>query len=296
MNDFEILPLLQRIRDMFTATLFNIGSTSINTVSLFMLIVLIFLLFFLSGKLKNIISDRILAKYDFDIGIRQSIGTIIKYIFLIVGLLVIIQSIGINLSSLTILAGALGVGIGFGLQNITNNFISGIIILFERPIKIGDRIQVADINGDVVSISARSTNIVTNDNISVIVPNSEFISSTVINWSHTDRNVRFRFPVGVSYKENPEVVRKLLMEVAGKHEGVLNNPEPDVLFDKFGESSLDFILAVWTSDYINRPTVLKSQLYYSIFEKFKEHGIEIPFPQQDIHVKSGIEKLFENNV
>ena len=134
------------------------------------------------------------------------------------------------LSTLTILAGALGVGIGFGLQNITNNFISGIIILFERPIKVGDRIQVGDLFGDVVNISMRSTMVVTNDNIAVIVPNSEFISSRVINWSYSDRNVRFNIPVGVSYKEDPEKVKQILLEVAEQDKGVLKSPKPEVLF------------------------------------------------------------------
>ena len=123
---------------------------------------------------------------------------------IIIGSIVIIQSAGIDLSALSLLAGALGVGIGFGLQNITNNLVSGIIILFENPIKVGDRIEVGDISGDVVNISVRATTILTNDNISIIVPNSEFISNTVINWSHNDRNIRFNVPVGVSYNEDPK--------------------------------------------------------------------------------------------
>ena len=193
---------------------------------------------------------------------------------------------GINLSSITILLGALGVGIGFGLQNITNNFVSGLIILFERPIKIGDRIEVGGISGDVAKISMRATTIVTNDNISIIVPNSEFIASTVINWSHTDRNVRFNIPVGVAYKEDPENIKKLLLEVAFENEGVLKDPKPDVLFTEFGDNSINFNLRVWTNEYIDRPGVLKSQLYYKIFEKFKQNNVEIPFPQRDVHIKN----------
>ena len=132
----------------------------------------------------------------------------------------------------------------------------------------------------------RSTTIITNDNISIIVPNSEFISSKVINWSHTDRNVRFNFPVGVSYNSDPERVRKILMEVAEENEGVLKNPAPDVLLEEYGDSSINFTLRVWTNEYITRPNILKSQLYFLAFKKFKEAGIEIPFPQRDIHVKN----------
>ncbi len=143
-----------------------------------------------------------------------------------------------------------------------------------------------DVSGDVVRISMRSTEVKTNDNISIIVPNSDFISSKVINWSHTDRNIRFNIPVGVAYKEDPEKVRKLLLEVANANEGVLKEPKPDVLFSDFGNSSIDFNLRVWTREYINRPNVLKSQLYYEIFKKFRENNIEIPFPQRDVLIKN----------
>jgi len=151
---------------------------------------------------------------------------------------------------LTFLAGALGVGVGFGLQNITSNLISGIILLFERPIKIGDRIEVGGVHGDVVRISPRATTIVTNDNIAVIVPNSDFITGRITNWSYTDRDVRFHIPVGVSYRSGPEEVRRLLLAVAGAYPGVLKQPEPDAHFQEFGDSSLNFVLLVWTSDYI----------------------------------------------
>ncbi|TVQ87691.1 MAG: mechanosensitive ion channel family protein, partial [Bacteroidetes bacterium] len=209
---------------------------------------------------------------------------------------IIIQSAGIDLSFLAILAGALGVGIGFGLQNITNNFVSGLVILIERPVKVGDRIELTNpagetINGDVINISARASTIMTNDNIAVIVPNSNLISSTVINWSYNDRRVRFRFPVGVHYKEDPEKVRKLLVEVALANDAVLKTPLPDVQFVKFGDSSLDFLLRVWTSKYIHRRGYLKSELYYAIHKKFKEHNIEIPYPQRDLHLRSGFESV-----
>ncbi len=281
--------ILDELQKIFNSTLFNLGETEFSLLSIIILVFSIFLVFYLSGKIKNILVDRILTRYQLELGIRQAIGSIIKYLIIVLGLLIIIQSVGIDLSTLSILAGALGVGIGFGLQNVTDNFISGIIILFERPIKVGDRIELNNIYGDVIEINARSTTIVTNDNINIIVPTSEFISKTVINWSHTDRKVRFRFAVGVSYNEDPAKIRNLLLKVADENEGVLKTPPPDVWFDAFGESSLDFYLSIWTTDYINRPMILKSQLYFAIFKKFKEHGIEIPFPQRDLHFKSGFE-------
>lgn len=246
------------------------------------------LLVFLSGKLKSVFVKQILSRYSDDIGVSQSIGTIIQYIAILIGGLIIVQST-INLGSLNVLAGALGVGIGFGLQNIANNFISGLIILFERPIKVGDRIEVGNINGDIVKISSRATTVNTNDNISIIIPNAEFISKQVINWSHNDRSIRFHIPVGVSYNEDPAKIKSILLDVANQHPDVLKKPAPDVLFVEYADSSLNFDLMVWTSTYINRPTILKSQLYYLIFEKFKEHKVEIPFPQRDIHIRSGFE-------
>jgi small-conductance mechanosensitive channel len=225
-------------------------------------------------------------------------------------LIIIFQLAGIDFTALGLVAGAIGVGIGLGLQGITNNFISGIIILFERPIKVGDRIEVTSIGslsktsgfgtiksgnrqarkltirGDVIKISARATTVVTNDNISYIIPNSDFIDSSVINWSHNEDMVRLNFIVHVAHKENPEAIKKLLLNIVAENPGVLKNPTPDVLFKEIGGRSLVFNLRVWTAQYVHRPNVLKSQLYYSISKTFKEKNITIPFPQRDLHLKS----------
>lgn len=269
----------------------HIGETEISVNSLLYFLLSILVLLYLAKKARQLLVNKILARSNINEGIKQSIGTIVFYLIIILGFIIIFQSAGLNLSALGVVAGALGVGIGFGLQNITNNFISGVIILFERPIKIGDRVELGEVSGDVVKIAARATTVVTNDNISIIIPNSEFISGRVINWSHNNRMVRFRIPVGVSYNEDPDVIEKLLMEVANEHDGILKSPAPSVAFSDFGESSLDFQLWVWTIKFTNRPTVLKSDLYFAIFRKFKEHNIEIPFPQRDLHVRSGIEFL-----
>lgn len=283
-NDFW-----EGIKDSLSFELLKIGDMSLSLYSILYFSISLFLLYYLSGKLKRFLIDKVFPRYDMELGVRQALGTIIRYIILVLGLIIIVNSAGIDLSALTILAGALGVGIGFGLQNITNNFISGIIILFERPIKVGDRIAVGDINGDVVSISPRATTVVTNDNIAIIVPNSEFISGKVINWSYTDQAVRLNFPVGVAYKEDPATIKKLLMGVAAANPSVLKYPAPDVLFDEMADSALVFNLRVWTTEYTNRPNVLKSQLYYAIFACFKENNISIPYPQRDLHLVSGLD-------
>ncbi len=275
------------LKEVLKVGIFPLGDNMFTIRMLLVLAISLFLLFFLSARLKSLLLKRVFPRYKMDPGVSLSIATIVRYIIVTIGFIVILQTTGIDLSALGILMGALGVGIGFGLQSITNNFISGIIILFERPIKIGDRIEVDDVAGNIISISARATTIITNDNIAVVVPNSEFINSTVINWSLNDRNVRFNFPVGVAYKEDPARIKNLLLDVAVANPGILNTPPPDVLFDEFGDSSLNFILRVWTSEFSDKPNVLKSQLYYAIFEKFREHGIEIPFPQRDLHLKTG---------
>jgi len=282
---------LEKLNEFLNLKLLMVGDTKL-TIGLFLgLTISIVLVFVVSELARKFLANKVLTRYKLEVGIRQSIATIFKYLMIIIGLVTILQNSNVDLSALGILAGAIGVGIGFGLQNITNNFISGLIILFERPIKVGDRIEVDEVYGDVVTISARSTTILTNDNISIIVPNSQFIDNAVINWSHNDSNIRFNIPVGVSYKEDPEKIKRILLEVVKKNAGVLTQPEPDVLFDKYNDSSIDFNLRVWTTMYTNKPSVLKSQLYYEIFKKFGEEKVEIPFPQRDLHIRSGLDKI-----
>jgi len=279
--------LFVQLKNLLDVPLLPIGSTRFTVWMLVHLLVLLGVLIYVTGKLRTWITDHLLARTHVELGLRQAVGSIVRYLLIAIGFAIILQTAGVDLSALTVLAGALGIGVGFGLQNIANNFISGLIILFERPIKVGDRIDVGGVTGDVVDISPRATTVVTNDNIAVIVPNSEFISSKVTNWSYTNRDVRLNFPIGVSYKSEPELVRKLLLEVAGAHSGVLQERQSDVLLQEFGDSSLNFILRVWTRDYATTPGVLRSDLNYAIWNKFKEHKIEIPFPQRDLHIRSG---------
>lgn len=283
MEQFE--HILNQIVDFFQMTLFTLGKTHVSVWSILYVVAASILLFWLTGKLNKLLVYRVMAKSKIDLGTRAALGSFIRYFVLTIGFIILLQTAGINLSSLTVLLGALGVGIGFGLQTITNNLISGLIIFLERPIKVGDRIEVADVEGNVTDISMRATEILTNDNISIIVPNSEFISGTVINWSHSDRNVRFNFPVAVSYKEDAERVRDVLKEVAVREDAVLKDPPPDVLLKEFSDSAIIFNLRVWTRDLTDRPGVLRSRLYYAIARSFREHGIEFPYPQRDLHIK-----------
>ena len=279
--------LLRPLDTLSQIPLYSVGKTTITLGTMLYLTVLVVALFYATAKLKTWIVEGLLSRSHVDLGVRHAIGAIVRYIVVAIGLVIILQTAGINLSTLTVLFGALGIGVGFGLQSITNNFVSGIILLLERPIKVGDRIEVGDVHGDVVNISPRATTIVTNDNIAIIVPNADFISSKVVNWRYTNRDIRFNFPLGASYGSDPEQVRRILLEVAQAHRGVLKEPGPSVLLDGFGDSSLNFVLRVWTREFSTIPGVLRSELYFSICRAFKEEGIEIPFPQRDLHIKSG---------
>jgi small-conductance mechanosensitive channel len=197
-----------------------------------------------------------------------------------------LQSLGVNLSSLVVFGGAVGVGIGLGLQNLVSNFISGLILLVEQPIRIGDRIETRDTFGDVVRIAARSTWIRTNDNVVIIVPNNEFINNSVTNWTANDPNVRISIPVGVGYDSDPERVRELLLRAAADNPDVLADPKPDVIFSDYGDNSLNFVLRVWTCTRAHTPVILKSDLYFTLFKVFADNGIELPFPQRDLHIRS----------
>jgi small-conductance mechanosensitive channel len=183
------------------------------------------------------------------------------------------------------------VGVGFGLQNIASNFISGLVILAERPITIGDRVEVSGVAGQVQQIRARSTVILTNDNIAMIVPNTRFIDSPVTNWTYGDPRVRFRVPVGVAYGTDLDQVCQALLEVARANSNVLSEPQPNVFLEKFGESTIDFELVVWSNEMSNRPRRFRSDLNFAIAKKFKECGIEIPNPQRDINFRRGVVRV-----
>ena len=277
------------ILGVFTKPLFQLGQTWISLATIVEFFVVGTIVVVASRIIRHFLRVRVLARTKLDVGQQYAIARMISYIVLVLGLLIGVETIGVNLSSLAVIAGALGVGIGFGLQNIVSNFVSGLVILAERPIQIGDRIDLGNNTvGKVMRIGARATHVLTNDNIMVIVPNSEFISSRVVNWTHIDPRVRLRISIGVSYNSDPHLVEKLLLEIAEANPGVLKNPVPTVVFKEFGESSLNFELRVWSDDMAHRPGTLESQLNFAIWDKFKQNGIELPFPQRDVHIKEPV--------
>ncbi len=265
---------------------FDLGNVPITPPFLIKSFVYIILITLAAQFIRRFVRSQILVHTSMDVGQQFALERGIGYLTFIGGLIIGLQSIGVNLSSLVVLGGAIGIGIGFGLQTVANNFMAGIILLIERSIKVGDRVEVGELNGDVVHIGMRATWVRTNDNIDVVVPNSHFTEKPVTNWTAESRQVRFSLPLGVSYGSDPEKVREILLSVAASHSDVLSDPKPDVIFRDFGDSSLDFELRVWTTRRVQTPQILKSDLYFLIFRAFRENGIEIPFPQRDLHLKS----------
>ena len=279
--------VINSFRQILNYPLFTLGEGSLTLLVIFKLILLLAAVLVVESILRRQFAMRLLKRTPLDAPLQYAIARIGGYLFVLVGLYVALTVVGINLSSLAVIAGAVGIGIGFGLQNIVHNFVSGIIILAERPIALGDRIEVAGVAGNVTKIRLRSTEIVTNDNISIIVPNSDFITHPVTNWSHGDPRVQIRIPVGVAYGTDVEKLRTVLLEVAAGHSKVLKTPEPTVYFDAFGDSAMQFELGVWTSEMAHSPRRFRSELNFAIERKLRENAIQIPFPQRDLHLKSG---------
>ncbi|HXL24240.1 MAG TPA: mechanosensitive ion channel domain-containing protein [Chthoniobacterales bacterium] len=258
---------------------------------IFLLVALLIGVFWISSRTKRFLFNRFLAKSGLDRSLQYAIAQIVSNVVLIVGIFIVLDNAGIHLGALTVFAGAVGVGVGFGLQNIASNFISGLVILTERPITVGDRVEVAGIAGQVQHIRARSTVIVTNDNITMIVPNTKFIDSPVTNWTYGDPRVRFRIPVGVAYGSDVNKVREALIAAAREHPSALSDPAPSVFLDKFGDSTIDFELVVWSKEMSYRPRRFKSDLNFLIDKHLRAAGIEIPNPQRDLHIRSGVLKV-----
>jgi small-conductance mechanosensitive channel len=226
----------------------------------------------------------VLDRLDLPRGVPVTIASIVRYALTAIAFFLALAAVGVDVSQLAIIGGALSVGVGFGLQAIVNNFISGLILAFERPLAIGDTVQLGELEGEVRHIGIRASIIRTFQGADVIVPNGQLISQEVINWTRSDRTRRLEIPVGVAYGTDPATVISLLTEVAAGQERVRPHPKPLCLFQGFGESSLDFVLRVWT-DADDFP-VVRSEVRVAVYEALKAAGIEIPFPQRDLHVRT----------
>jgi small-conductance mechanosensitive channel len=285
LKSFRISGFLYDQLTLFLTRQITIGSASFSPDVIVIFFVMIYLSILIAKFTRILLEEDVLNRYNLSKGLPHTIAMGAKYTLIITGFFLAVNAAGIPIDKLTIVLGAFSVGIGFGLQNIFNNMVSGLILLFERPIQLGDTVQVGQLTGNVKSIDLRSSNIRTFDGAEVIVPNGQLISNEVINWTLSDQKRRIDIPVGVSYNSDPALVQRLLLNILNNHREIIKDPEPAVFFAGLGESSLDFTLLFWIGDYAEGRRI-KSEVYFKVFEVFKENNIEIPFPQRDIHVRS----------
>ncbi len=265
-------------------SLLHLGPASISIAIVLKALFLFGALFFLAGRLTAALQNRLSARTDIDPTLSSAALRFLKFFLIAVGVLIVLDTAGINLSALTIFGGALGIGLGFGLQTIANNLVSGIILLLDRSIKQGDVITVGDSYGWVVKLGARYIVVRTRDGVEKLIPNASLMVSEITNWSHSDRAVRLHVKVPVSYQTDPVKVRDLLLHVADNHPRVLKFPQPNVLFVNFGESGMEFELRLWINDPQEGVENVRSAMRFEIWKIFKENGIHIPLPQREVRV------------
>lgn len=275
----------QIVRGAAQFSVIKVGNIELSLLLILKIGFIIWGLILFSHILNKFLDKRVYPKTRLDESARYTISTFIKYALIFLGLITGLNIIGFKLSTLNVLAGTVGIGIGIGLQEIAKNFISGLILLVERPVKVGDYIDLDGLPGRVSAIKARGTVINTYDNISVVVPNSDFITKQVVNWSYNDRVIRLCVPVGVAYGSDVDLVQKSLLAVAEQHNKVLKKPAPNVYFTEFGADALVFKLYVWTNDQQYR-FKLASDLHFMIDKLFRDRKICIAFPQRDLHLKT----------
>ena len=266
---------------------YKIGNLQVSVTTLIEGLVIFAIAWFLSRTVSGFLQRRIAKRAYLDPGLQYTLGRLIQYLILTLGILMAVKAaLTVDLTSIAVVFTALSVGIGFGLQYIAADIASGFILLFERPIRVGDRISIGKEEGDVQSINLRTTVLTTNDRVSVIVPNSKLVREHLINWSYGDPRARMAIPVGVAYGSDIDRVTRTLLQATDGVDNVLRDPPPKVQFLKFGNWSLDFRLLIWT----NRPRLhvsIRSDINYRIEKLFREAGIEIPFPQTELRVRHG---------
>ena len=273
------------LKEILNYTLFEGTSFEFEVIRiLYFLAIIAFIKFFVFFLIKRVLPP-IYRRSGSDVGAQFATNQILTYIIYTVGLLAAIQSLGINLNVIWGAMAALMVGFGLGIQQTINDLVSGIILLFERSIEVGDVVEVDGVLGYVTKISIRTSKVETFDHIMLIIPNSKMVGNQIKNWSHNHDRVRFSVGVGVAYGSDTSLVKRLLLESVEKHEKVLKEPLPFVRFTNFGDSSLDFEVYYWTYDFINHRDI-KSDLRFTIDQAFRENGLEIPFPQRDVWFKN----------
>ncbi len=292
-----------RVASLGEATLFSVGETPVTGGDILRVLIILAVAWLLSRGVRHTIRRISRSESSGTQASWYTVGRLTHYAIIIIAVFIALSSIGLDFSNLALVAGALSVGIGFGLQSIVSNFVSGLIILFEHTLRVGDYIELdTGLTGTVKAINVRSTLINTNDNIDIVVPNSEFVTTKLTNWTLGERILRVRIPFGVAYGSDKDLVKKAALEAAAEVSYTLTNMkgrDPDVWLVEFGDSSLNFLLLVWVNRQgAKRPTRTKATYLWALESKFKEYGIEIPFPQRDLNLRSGwppSEKVVEHD-
>jgi len=257
------------------------GSISISIGDVLEFVLTVWLAYLLSRLLRFVLQEEIYPKIDLAPGLSYAASSLLHYIILALGFVAALGVLGVDFSKVSLVAGAFSVGIGFGLQSVVNNFVSGLILLFERPIQVGDTVEVGNLQGIVRRIGIRASVLHTLQGADIIVPNSQLVTDKVTNWTLSDKLRRVDLPVGVNYGANPKKVVDLLVGVAQVHPQVLKHPPPEAIFLSYGDSSINFELRVWT-DQSRPPTPIKSDLASAVYDAVIAAGLSFPFPQREV--------------
>ncbi|BCX13444.1 MAG: mechanosensitive ion channel protein MscS [Thermosynechococcus sp.] len=282
----QVIELWSSFVSIVDAPLFRLGRETISLRWLFQVVLLLILVAILARFFKGVLKNQLLPRLGLDLGNREAISTVISGAGGALGYIIVLQAVGINLDSLAVIIGGLGVGIGFGLQDITRNLISGLTLLIERKVRVGDFVEIENISGYVQEVSMRATVIQTFNGSNVVVPNTYLADSPVLNWYYETHRGRIDIPIGVAYGTDPVLVTEVLLNIAHSEPDILKEPAPRVIFREFGDSALKFELWVWT-EAIERRVFIKSSLNFKIDYYFRQHNISIPFPQRDIWIRNG---------
>jgi len=282
----NMLGILNPLQRLMSFPIFRLGDTTITFWLIVLAILILLVVVYVSRLVQAYFDYKVYPSFGVDPGLGYAINTVFKYISFGIGILIALNILGINLRFLLVFAGAIGVGVGFGLQNMAANVISGFTIIFGGKIRKGDWIEVQSMMGEVMDIYLRATKVRTRDNIEYLVPNSNIISNIMVNYSLSSPLIRIDLPVGVSYSADPRQVEKILLAAAENEPLVNNTPRPAVRFIEYADSSINFELLIWIDVRKTPRRKVKSNLYFDIFEEFAKAGIEIPFPQRDVHIRS----------
>ena len=277
--------LLTKLYEIFTAQILDVGGTKFSIATIASLLGLIILSFYISKLISEIIRRSLLTRLRINRGLQEAITVFIKYVLITLSSVIVLQTAGINLSSLAVIAGVVGIGLGFGLQNLASNFISGLVLLFEQTLKVGDYIEIGELKGTIEKISIRSTILRTDDDVFVIVPNQRFIENNTVNWSYEGHTCRIRIPISVAHDTDLLVLTEALLTAARNEPRVLSTPPPEIMFHKFERDSLEFELLVWIDEPdANEP--IRSSLNFRIVYEIRERGIKVPLPTREIVLRN----------